>query len=223
MDTSINSYLENIISTSSTQTATASQAKTMGKDDFMKLLLAQLKNQDPLKPIDGTDFAAQLAQFSSLEQMSNMNSELKTQSLNQIMLQYTQSMNMIGKVVVANSGSGVRANGSSTELNYNLAEDAQTVTISILNKDGKQIETWDETGQKAGMNKVTWNCADVDKGVYTFQISAKDHQGQAIVAESMTSGLVTAISFKNNQISATVDGQEVQISDIVEVKQLEST
>jgi flagellar basal-body rod modification protein FlgD len=186
MGINIAAGLENIVGqTSTTGTQTAS-TKSLGKNEFMKLLLAQLKNQDPLKPMDGTDFAAQLAQFSSLEQLSNLNIELQTQGVNQMTMGYAQSVNMIGKDVVANSGNSVTANGSTSELNYQLARDAQSVTISIFDSDGKLVKTWEAAAQKAGMNKATWDCSGVDKGNYTFQIAAKDNQGQGIPADTMT-------------------------------------
>src|SRR3989339_1106934 len=101
MDNNIFTGIDNSVGQSVTSQTTKTTA--LGKDDFMKLLLAQLKNQDPLKPMDGTDFAAQLAQFSSLEQLSNMNTELKNLSVNQMTMNYAQSVNMIGKDVVTNS------------------------------------------------------------------------------------------------------------------------
>ncbi len=219
MDSNLFTGIDNIASQSVTSQTT--KTKTLGKDDFMKLLLAQLKNQDPLKPVDGTDFAAQLAQFSSLEQLSNMNTELKNQSLNQMTMNYAQSVNMIGKEVITNSGNTIAVSGSTTELNYKLATDAQSVTITILDKQGKIVKTWDETAQKAGMNKATWDTSDVEKGDYTFQVTAKDSKGQSVSVDTMTSGLVTAVHFRNNQILATVNGIEVPLSNIIEVKQPE--
>jgi len=220
MTTAITNGLENVVS--NTGTTQTSITKSLGKDDFMKLLLAQLKNQDPLKPVEGTEFTAQLAQFSSLEQLSNLNAELKTQSVNQMTMGYAQSVNMIGKEVVANTGDTVSVNGSTANLNYNLAMDAQSVTISIFDKNGSLVKTWNETGQKAGMNKVTWNCSDIEKGDYTYQVAAKDAQREFVSVETMTTGLVTAVNFKNNQITATVSGQEFSLGNIVEVKQPES-
>ena len=219
MDSTIVSGIDNIVSQSATSQTTTT--KTLGKDDFMKLLLAQLKNQDPLKPIDGTDFAAQLAQFSSLEQLSNMNTELKNLSLNQMTMNYAQSVNMIGKDVVTNSGNSLLVSGSTTDLNYKLATDAQNVTITILDKEGKVVKTWDETAQKAGMNKVTWDTSEVEKGDYTFQVNAKDSKGETVSVDTMTSGLLTAILFRNNQVLAMVGGKEVPLSSIIEVKQPE--
>jgi flagellar basal-body rod modification protein FlgD len=219
MDSQIANGINNISNNTISKTNTT---KTLGKDDFMKMLVAQLQNQDPLKPLDGTDFAAQLAQFSSLEQLTNVNTELKNVGLNQMAMNYSQSVNLIGKNVVTNSGNSITANGSSIDLNYKLAKDAQSVTISIFSKDGKLVKSWDETAQKAGMNKVTWDCSDVDKGDYTFRVVAKDAKGQAVSVETMTAGLVTAVHFRNNQILVTVNGKEVPLSNIIEVNQLEA-
>jgi flagellar basal-body rod modification protein FlgD len=210
----------NTISTNNTMSQPRT-TRTLGKDDFMKMLVAQLQNQDPLKPLDGTDFAAQLAQFSSLEQLTNVNTELQNMGLNQMAMNYSQSVNLIGKNVVANSGNSITANGSTTDLNYNLAKNAQSVTISVFNKDGKLVKTWDETAQKAGMNKATWDSSGVEKGDYTFRVTAKDAQGQPVSVDTMTSGLVTAVHFRNNQILVTVNGKDVPLSNIIEVQQQE--
>ena len=220
MATNTISGLENIVSQTG---ATANQSQTsnlksVGKDEFMKLLLAQLKNQDPLKPMDGTDFAAQLAQFSSLEQLKNLNTTLETQSVNQMTLGYAQSVNMIGKEAVTNSGNTVTANGQTTELNYSLAKDAQTVTISIMDKDGKLVKSWDESAKTAGMNSATWDCSGVEKGDYFYQIAARDSSGAPVAAETMTTGVVTAVHFRSNQILVTLNGREVPLSAISEVR-----
>jgi len=219
MATDISNSIANIVSTTGTTSTQATQTKTMGKDDFMKLLLAQLKNQDPLNPMSNTDFAAQLAQFSSLEQLTNLNTEIQTQGVNQMTLGYAQSANMVGKEVITNSGNAITANGSTVDLNYSLDKDAQSVTISILDQSGNVVKTWNEASQKAGTNTVTWDSSNVTKGDYTFQVAAKDSQGQAVSTSTMTTGLVTAVNFKNNQISAIVNGQEIPLSNIVEIKQ----
>lgn len=224
MGANTTSGIENIVSqtgTTGTQSPTSSM-KSVGKDEFMKLLLAQLKNQDPLKPMDGTDFAAQLAQFSSLEQLKNLNNTLETQSVNQMTLGYSQSVNMIGKEAVSNSGNTVTANGQTAELNYRLAKDAQNVTISIMDKNGKLIKTWDESAKVAGMNSATWDCSGVEKGDYTYQITAKDSFGAPVTADTMTTGVVTAVHFRSNQILVTLNGREVPLSDIVEIKKPEN-
>lgn len=221
MSTTITNGLENVVGTSSS--SSAANSKIIGKDDFMKLLLAQLKNQDPLNPMDGTDFAAQLAQFSSLEQLNNLNTELKTQGLNQMTLGYAQSANMIGKEIAAQNGNTVTTDGSTVGINYSLAKDAQKVTISIFDENGKLVQTLEDTAKKEGMNVTTWNCSANAKGNYTFQVAATDSNGAAVAADAMTSGVVTAVHFKNNNITLTVSGREIALSDVVSVKQTEDT
>lgn len=224
MGTNTISGLENIVSQTgaTTNQSQTSNMKSVGKDEFMKLLLAQLKNQDPLKPMDGTDFAAQLAQFSSLEQLKNLNTTLETQSVNQMTLGYAQSVNMIGKEAVSNSGNTITANGQTTEFNYSLAKDAQIVTISIMDKDGKVVKSWDEPARTAGMNSATWDCSGVEKGVYTYQITAIDSSGAPVTAETMTTGVVTAVHFRSNQILVTLNGREVPLSAISAVRNPEN-
>jgi flagellar basal-body rod modification protein FlgD len=216
MATTITTGIENVVATTGTTPTTTT--KSVGKDEFMKLLLAQLKNQNPLEPLDGSDFAAQLAQFSSLEQLSNLNDQLKAQSVNQMTLGYAQSANMIGKEVVANSGNTVTANGGTIDLSYNLAKDADTVTISVIDKDGKVVKTWTESNQKAGLNKTTWDCSDVEKGEFTYQVYASDKLGNAVYAGTTTVGTVTAVHFRSNQIMATVNGREIPLGDIIEIR-----
>jgi flagellar basal-body rod modification protein FlgD len=212
--------LENVVGTSSS--STTSSTTSLGKEDFMKLLLAQLKNQDPLEPMEGTEFSAQLAQFSSLEQLTNMNTELATQGVNQMTMGYTQSVNMIGKEAIVQNGNTIKVDGSTAELNYRLGSDAAEVVISIFNENGSQVKTIEGTGLTAGLNTTTLDCSDLTAGNYTFQVSAADLSGKSVTADTMISGLVTAAHFKNNTISLTVNGKEVALSDIVSIKQSES-
>ncbi|HLA27738.1 MAG TPA: flagellar hook capping FlgD N-terminal domain-containing protein [Syntrophales bacterium] len=100
------SSIENITGNVKTAAADSATSKLIGKDDFFKMLIAQLKNQDPMNPAQGSEFAAQLAQFSSLEQLSNLNTALAAQNSNYIMLANAQSVNLIGKEVTALNGDG---------------------------------------------------------------------------------------------------------------------
>jgi flagellar basal-body rod modification protein FlgD len=87
--------------TTSTESTTATS--TLGKDAFLQMLVAQLKYQDPLNPADGTQFATQLAQFSSLEQLTNLNDSIESLAMDTNSL---QAVNLIGKTVVTDSLSG---------------------------------------------------------------------------------------------------------------------
>jgi len=99
---------------SGTTSLTTAQNKAIGKDEFFKLLVAQLKNQDPLNPQDGAAFSAQLAQFSSLEQLTNLNTAMTSQNQNYANLLNAQSVNLIGKEVTASKVNAMDASLETT-------------------------------------------------------------------------------------------------------------
>ena len=123
------------VTSSSTQPATASS--TLGKDDFLRLLVAQLKNQDPLNPMDNSQFVAQTAQFSSLEQLQNMNATLAQNSEWNMLLSQTinntMATSLIGKWVTAESSTIALRDGSVPDITFNSEGYAPQGTIIITN------------------------------------------------------------------------------------------
>jgi len=206
------------ISSESLQTLQTS-ASTMGKDDFLKMMIAQLQHQDPLNPLDGTEFTAQLAQFSSLEQLSNMNTQLETLGLYQSSLNNTQSISLIGKEITA-TGNVIKVDGASADLAYNLSETAN-VTISIYDEKGNLVDTLEPGTQQEGENSVAWDCSNVAVGNYTFEVSAKDANGNAISAYTMLTGKVTGVSFEEGFPVLSVNGQDISFGNIISVNEPE--
>ncbi len=213
--------IDNIIAQySKTKSTNQGTTQSLGKNEFLKLLVAQLKNQDPLKPMDGTDFAAQLAQFSSLEQLNNLNEGIKNLGVYQMSQANAQAVNLIGKEVVIGNGNTVKASGQPVDLAYELAGAAKTVEIRIFDAEGSLVDTVTTGDQAAGANKATWNGGINHQGTYTFRVSAKGADGGDIAATTLSSGKVTAVSFKNQSIYINVGGQEMPFSDVREVKQV---
>ena len=129
--------ISSILANTGTSTA-AVEKESLGKDDFLKMLVAQLQNQDPLNPLDGTDFTAQLAQFSSLEQLDNMNSQLNVIGLYQSSLNNSQSVGLIGQQITAN-GNSVMVEGPATILSYDLSGNTDTVSVKIYDQEGSLV------------------------------------------------------------------------------------
>ena len=207
------------IRASSTSGLDETAKKMLGKDDFLRMLLAQLKNQDPLKPLDGTDFAVQLAQFSSLEQLQSVNAELKNLGLYQMTASNAQAVNLIGKEVTAKNCNTVVVDGSPVTLRYELGGDAGSVAVRIYNENGELTKTL-ECGQgRKGINTVTWECDNVPVGNYTFDVIALDDAGGSVSVETMVTGRVTAVSFKDNSIVLTVNGQDLDFGEVVAVSE----
>lgn len=203
---------------SSNRSLQSLQADTVGRDDFLKMLVAQLQNQDPLNPLDGADFTAQLAQFSSLEQLSNMNTQLEMLNLYQASLNNAQSVNLIGKEVTAR-GDGIKVEGASADLAYNLSEDASNVTIKIYDKEAKLVDTIELGSQQQGENSVMWDCSDVAHGDYTFEISAINANGDEISVYTIVTGQVTGVTFRDGSPYLSVNGKDIAFGDIISVNE----
>jgi flagellar basal-body rod modification protein FlgD len=210
----------NISSTGSTSgsTAAATASKnTLGKDEFLKMFIAQLKNQDPLNPLNGTEFTSQLAQFTSLEQLYNMNDNLESLGKNQGSLNNLQAVGMIGKEVVA-QGDTIHLDGSSAEVSYVLSGDAGKTQVKIYDTAGKLVDTLTPGSQKAGTNTVSWNAGSVPKGDYTFEVTAEDVNGKSVSVDKVVKGEVTEVNFKDGQSYLTVNGVEIAFTDVLSVK-----
>src|SRR4051812_33778096 len=139
--------------------------KTMGKDDFLKLLVAQLKNQDPLKPQDNTEFVSQLAQFSSLEAAMGTNTRLDSITSQNQGMANTEVVALVGKVATV-KGSLVTSQGSgvAVPVSFTLGASADSTNVSIQNAAGKVIRTIPIGAHNAGVVKVNWDGRD-DQGV----------------------------------------------------------
>ncbi len=212
--------------TSSTATTATKGKSALGKDDFLKLLIVQLRNQDPMDPMKGTEFATQLAQFSSVEQLSNISSSLSESiSSNQVM---TQSINnalastMIGKTVKASGNAFNVVGGGEMKLGYTLAKDAATVTVKIYDDSKNLVRTITVDGGQKGDGTAVWDGRDdhgkqVAAGTYSFSVDAVDSAKTSVAATAFVSGTVTGIRFKSEGTVFVVDGVEIPLSQIIEI------
>lgn len=210
----------------STVPKTSSSAGLLGKDDFLKLLVMQLRFQDPLSPMKGTEFAAQLAQFSSVEQLFNINANiLQSIDVNALL---SRSVNnalaatFVDKEVRA-SADAFQYNGSGdVQLGYNLLSSADTVVVKVYDGAGTLVKTLTGTGMSKGDNTFTWDGKNEQgqpaaPGRYTFTVEAKDSNGASISASRFIFGVVTGVRFKADGTFFVVGGVEISLSDILEI------
>ncbi|QPJ65119.1 MAG: flagellar hook assembly protein FlgD [Candidatus Nitrohelix vancouverensis] len=203
---------------------TGAESKEMGKTDFLQLLIAQLSAQDPLNPLEGQEFTAQLAQFSSLEQMSNVNKNLEEIQDFNVALYNSSLFNLIGKSVNAPGNSFDHTAGAPENLSYSLGSSADTVKIDIFDHTGLKVDSITLNNQNAGLQSVGWDGTDSEgqplpNGTYTFNISAEDLGGNFVSAELFTSGKVTDVIFEGKQSFAVVNGEKLLVDEITKVSE----
>lgn len=208
------------VNTGSSASVTKSKSSNIvNKDDFFKMLIAQLKNQDPTKPLDATAFTAQLAQFSSLEKLDNVNASLTSLLSQQDLINRVQSAQLAGKYVVASGdqADSFSAAGRPVELGYDLPGDARKVLITIYDKNGRSVDMIEKTDQFKGMNKATWNNGSARTGNFTFSIAAFDEQGRSLGAKTLSEGTVSKVNFHDGKVYVTVNNKEMGFDQILAV------
>lgn len=195
--------------------------KSLGKDQFLQLLVTQLRNQDPLNPMDSQAFVSQLAQFSSLEQLTNTNTKLESLLTYQSSLQNTLMSGLIGKDV-SFSGNSVNLKGTAA-ISYNPSADAMDLKISIYDSTGKVVREIGLGMQTAGEKSYTWDGKDSNgkvlaDGQYTVNINAVDSSGKSVGVSTKARGTVTGITYDGTNTWLVVDnGTKIQLGDVTEI------
>jgi flagellar basal-body rod modification protein FlgD len=202
--------------------AKASSGTTLDKNSFLTLLTEQMKNQDPTQPMDNTAFVAQLAQFSALEQMTNVNSNLTTLITAQGTSLQTTAASMIGKTAVFQSDSVVLQQNTPAVITANISQAAANVTAVVQDSGGNTVRTMQLGACSSGLNHFSWDGkndsgTEMDPGTYTVNITASDINGKPISLTQNGSALITGVTYVNGTPEFQAGGQTLKISDISEL------
>ena len=196
--------------------------QALGKDDFLKLLIAQLSAQDPMDPMSSSDFSAQLAQFSGLEQMTNVNKNLEKIHQLEIDSQHTSAINLIGKTVLSTGNTFNHSSGSHNVLSYSLNSDAASVNVDIFDNDGSRVDSVALNNQGKGKNTASWDGfnfmgSPLPAGTYSFRVTGLNAAGDPVDVNTFSSGVVSDVVFGEDETYAIVNGNELPISAIKRV------
>jgi flagellar basal-body rod modification protein FlgD len=205
------------------QTPPTKAAGQITRDDFMRLLIAQLQNQDPLSPMDNQEFAVQLATFNSLEQLVGVNEKLDSLTSQQGIAGQFNSAALIGKHVVGKGNLSHLGPSGDASLYYELAANAAKVTVKVLDDSGAVVRQINAGGQKSGTQSTIWDGKNglgqrLPPGVYNFEVSAVDGAGNAIPVTQQIRGMVTGISFEGPEPIFEIGQLKIPSSSITAIR-----
>jgi flagellar basal-body rod modification protein FlgD len=213
-----------VAQTNSTATQQVKDKTQLNKDDFMKLLIAQLKNQDPNAPVDAKEFVTQLSQLTSVEQLTNMSTQLKGLQMATTSLVNNQAAGFVGKMVEANGEKLYLGDLGGASSAINLTKGAEEVTVTVRDATGQAQRTLKLSGVKAGLTPITWD-GNNDKGErmaagsYTMSVEAKDTDGNAVVSSAQIMGIVSSVSYEHGFPELVVGDARVALANVTSIKQ----
>jgi len=200
-----------------------SPSASADKESFLKLLVAQLQQQDPLSPMEGTEFVSQLAQFSVVEQSIAQSNQLELISLQLTGIASNDAIGLIGKQVTVR-GDKISFDGqNATGFNVTLDQPATELTVTIRDENGNAVKTMELGQHAAGPVQVPWDGTDdngnpVAAGTYSVEVSARDEQGDPVSVSLDVSGIVVGVSFDKGYPEVELDtGATAPISDLINV------
>ena len=199
----------------------------LGQDAFLRLLVLQLQNQDPLDPVKNEAFVAQLAQFSSLEQLTSINEALssnqgvKATDGVRIAMDSNTAVGLIGREIQVSTNSIDYSGDGSTRVGYNLEGPADNVTIRIFDQSGNLVRTLVEGNPEQGNASIMWNGKDaegdqVSAGTYAL-VPGATYQGIPTNVASGAAGIVTGVRYQDGLPILITDEGEAPLSAVSRV------
>jgi len=225
--------MSTIVSTSSLTTSTASTTSTtdsynslsqLGADDFLKLLLAELENQDPTDPVDTSEMISEFSTLSQVAQGEETNGYLETISQYITSMNNSQAVSYIGKTISYADDEISVSNGTAGSVSYTLASDASCIHVTIYDADGNTVNTIDLGSISAGTYSYSWDCTDtngviMEDGEYSFKFSASDQNSETISVYSSTekTAAVTGIVYRDGVAYLVTDQGEIAMGVVTGV------
>jgi flagellar basal-body rod modification protein FlgD len=202
--------------------ATSAEERTsIEKEGFLKLLIAQLGNQDPMKPQDSDKYITQFTEFSNLEQLMNLNKGVDQLSIGQLSNNTQEAIRFVGRDIVAKGDALHWDEAGIAPVRYSIQDDAESVSANIYDANGEVVRTMKLEG-KAGLHQFQWDGLndagrELAPGEYTVSVTATDLEENEVPVDTFVRGHVDGIRFDNGYPELLVDGRRLRMSDITEV------
>jgi len=199
---------------------TATDNSSIGQPQFLQLLVAQLQNQDPLNPMDSANFSAQLAQFSSLEQLTEINSKISALGQTPTPAQSFDPVGLLGRQVTASGSTVDVKSGSASPLEYTLAS-AGNVSIEVDDAAGNLISSAQLGQLAAGDHTLDLHdvpaFANLADGAYSVKVNVQGSDGSKTAVDTRVSGTVTSVDLQSNPPVIKIGDIEIPLGDVRDV------
>lgn len=206
--------------------ASASRATLSGKtltsnfDTFLKLLTAQLKFQDPLEPMDSSEFTRQLVQYSGVEQQIQTNTNLEALIGMGRSQGHGAAVSYIGRDVAA-PGSDAMLSGGAARWTYVLPREAASVNLTVVDEGGRPVFASAGPGA-SGRNTIEWDGrttagGTAPDGVYSLRVNARDAAGNPVAANGLIEGRVDSIEIADGEAFLVLGGLRLRMSEVTRV------
>lgn len=194
----------------------------LGQDAFLTLLVTQLQHQDPLDPQDNETFVAQLAQFSSLEQLTTANGSLESLYVAMASMNNASMTQLIGQDVRAYGDTFSYGGEGSADLGFESTHELDGATLTVFDESGSVVWTESLGAFEAGENDISWNGqtisgAQAEEGLYTFSVTAEGDFPEDGDIATIVEGEIDGMSFESGNPVPSMGGAEIAIGDIIEV------
>jgi flagellar basal-body rod modification protein FlgD len=199
----------------------------LGQDTFLRLLTTQMQHQDPTDPMSNEDFVAQLAQFSSLEQLVSMQGTLEAVYMGIASMNNTSMASLLGKHVVAvHDTFAYDGSGDAVSLMYDASDSFASATLTVKDDTGKVVATTEMGGGAAGEGTVAFDGRDHDgsplpEGEYTFSITATAESGETVFVSELVQGQITEMDYASGSPMPSLDGIAIDLGAIVRLTTVE--
>jgi flagellar basal-body rod modification protein FlgD len=191
----------------------------LGKEDFLRLLMTQMTNQNPLDPLDSKGMMEQFAQMGSLEQLQNINTQLDHLNRAQGDILQSTAATYLDKDLTVKGGSARVSAGQAPPVQYRLARDA-SIDVAILDEGGSPVRTLKLGDQGPGNHLIEWDGRDTDgdvvpNGRYTYRISAVSQDGGEVPVDLYVTGKVSGVRFEDGRQYLKMNGDEYTLGDVI--------
>jgi flagellar basal-body rod modification protein FlgD len=219
----ISSSTSSLYSTGALNTTTQ---QALGKQEFLQLLVTQLKNQDPLSPMESQEFASQLAEFTSVETLTSIDERLEENTNTDLLLmqsiQNTMAASFIGKEVTALSDDIYLEADKDATLRYKLGANADKVTVTISDANGKVVRTIVTGSVTSGENSLAWDGKNdsgekLASGNFTYTVTAVDAEGDSVASLTFCKALITSVGYQSGTAVLVAGGVEIPFANVMQI------